>query len=643
MDSFRPSFWPVPEEDSMRNFLSILWVAVLALAAGGAAQEVKERAVLTGRPAASGLEAKGAALHKDIVRGSIAHSPDDYLRITGKPKVIDGNTVAFDDGVEIDISGGMDAPELGQMGLIGDRLYPCGKEAAAFLRKLIGDGPATCYVNTKHGIRGGQRSRMRGMLFAGESRLDEAMILSGWAVADHSSTVALELIAREHKRGLWRGKIVAPKEWRKGARLPGERTAARLEPVETRLAANGKAAAPTVVKDGPNLVKVVGKVEVLDAHTLRYGDGTLVELNGGMDAPELEQLAAIGDGLYPWGGQAADFLRKRIGGQDVTCHVEGRRTDKLHGGCYVDETELQVEMVRNGWAVSHHTGMDGWEMFAREGSRGIWRGRFVRPEDWRKGDRLLGEPGETAAQLAAVSALNEFKPIMTYDESKPGRPVVAVQFRPNTIQKVGDDDLARLKTFPNLRSLDVPSTSKVTDVGLAHLVGLNRLVELNVNWTGVTAQGVVRLVKGRMMMDRLEIAGVPFRDEDLAAMRGVPDLRALCLRATRITNNGLAQLKRFEKLRSLSLMSTGVDDAGLAHLETLTALEDLDLDRTAITDAGLAHLKGLRNLRRLQVAHTAVTDAGLVHLEGMPNLRDINVRGTSVTKEAMERLRQRQP
>jgi hypothetical protein len=397
------------------------------------------------------------------------------------------------------------------------------------------------------------------------------------------------------------------------------------------------------VKDGAEVVKIVGKVEVLDAHTLRYADGTLVELNGGMDAPDLEQPAAVGDGLYSWGERAAEFLRERVGGQAVTCHVEGRRDDKFRGACYVDETELQVEMVRNGWAVSHHTGMDGWEMFASEGRRGIWRGRFVRPEDWRKGDRLPGEPGESRTQSEALAALKVFDPIVTFDESKPGRPVVAVQFRPNTVEKVGDDDLARLKCFPNLRSLDVPSAPKVTDAGLKHLTGLNRLVELNLNWTGVTAQGVVNLVKGRLLMERLDIAGVPFRDEDLAAMRGVPDLRALTLRGTLITNEGLAQLKRFEKLRSLSLMSTGVGDAGLEHLALLTALEDLDLDRTAITDAGLAHLKGLVNLRRLQVAHTAVTDAGLGHLQGLPQLKSLNVRGTGVTGEAVEKLRRRVP
>src|SRR5262249_20227787 len=135
----------------------------------------------------------------DTIKGGIAHSPENYLRITGRPKVIDGNTIAIEDGVEIDISGGMDAPPLEQMGLIGDQFYPCGKEAAGFLERLIGDNTVTCYVNTKHGIGEGRDNRMRGLCLVGEARLDEAMIVNGWAVADHSSTVGLELIAREHR------------------------------------------------------------------------------------------------------------------------------------------------------------------------------------------------------------------------------------------------------------------------------------------------------------------------------------------------------------------------------------------------------------------------------------------------------------
>jgi endonuclease YncB( thermonuclease family) len=35
--------------------------------------------------------------------------------------------------------------------------------------------------------------------------------------------------------------------------------------------------------------------------------------------------------------------------------------------------------------------MEPWEVIARENKRGMWRGKFVGPERWRKGERLPGE------------------------------------------------------------------------------------------------------------------------------------------------------------------------------------------------------------------------------------------------------------
>src|SRR6266545_2069537 len=105
--------------DVMRRIPYGLTVALLSLAASGPARDVLAQ-----------KSDDTPKVVKDTVKGGIAHSPEDYVRITGKPKVIDGNTIAFDDGVEIDISAGMDAPPLEQKGLIGDKFYPCGKEAA---------------------------------------------------------------------------------------------------------------------------------------------------------------------------------------------------------------------------------------------------------------------------------------------------------------------------------------------------------------------------------------------------------------------------------------------------------------------------------------------------------------------------------
>src|SRR5262249_59673 len=173
------------------------------------------------------------------------------------------------------------------------------------------------------------------------------------------------------------------------------------------------------------------------------------------------------------------------------------------------------------------------------------------------------------------------------DRSQPGSPVVRLVFPPNTPKKMSDDDLIHLQGFPRLRSLDL-GAQPLTDAALKHIASLSELQELNLNWNKVTPVGVLGLVKGRTGLQRLDLSGVPFRDDDFAALKGLTDLRHLGLRRTLITDNGVAHLKAFPKLRNLSLMHTAVTDTGVANLAALTNLEDLDLDRTAITDAGLA-------------------------------------------------------
>ena len=158
---------------------------------------------------------------RENVRGGIAFPPEKrvWVRISGKPAVLNAHTLLFEDGTEVDLNGGMEAPELGQKGLIDNSFYPCGKEAAEFLRKLIGNQTVTCYAGREH-VQGKKVRIASG--FIGETNLDVEMLRNGWAVSDHSGMDAWEIIARENKRGLWRGQFVVPKKWRAGERLPGE-------------------------------------------------------------------------------------------------------------------------------------------------------------------------------------------------------------------------------------------------------------------------------------------------------------------------------------------------------------------------------------------------------------------------------------
>jgi endonuclease YncB( thermonuclease family) len=149
-------------------------------------------------------------------------SPDNFrIRLTGKVTVIDANTLAFEDGRRITVGGGIDAPDLAQKALVDGKFYPCGKEAADFLKRLIGDRPVAFYAFGNR-LETDDKGRLRGVCFVDETSLEMELIRNGWGLAHHSGMTPYEIIAREKKRGLWRGQFVTPELWRNGERLPGE-------------------------------------------------------------------------------------------------------------------------------------------------------------------------------------------------------------------------------------------------------------------------------------------------------------------------------------------------------------------------------------------------------------------------------------
>ena len=139
---------------------------------------------------------------------------------------------------------------------------------------------------------------------------------------------------------------------------------------------------------GEEWVRITGRVNVIDARTLEFEDGTRLEL--WYVAPRLNQMAMNGEKLYPAGKEAAEFLRKCIGERPVTCFHQTER-NQYAVTAYVGDTSLNDLMVVNGWAYSVKMPLPS-EFAARENKRGLWRGQFTDPTDWEAGVRLPGEP-----------------------------------------------------------------------------------------------------------------------------------------------------------------------------------------------------------------------------------------------------------
>lgn len=350
------------------------------------------------------------------------------------------------------------------------------------------------------------------------------------------------------------------------------------------------------------------KVKVLDANTLLLEDGTMHRLSTA--APELDQMGLIDGRLYPAGKEAAEFLRRLIGDQPALCF------DRI---AYVGDKNIIHELVLNGWAMHHHSSTAPAETIARENKRGLWRGQFVEPIDWRAGVRLPGEaPPPKLDERQAVALLQR------YGE------------RPTALPTV----LARIvKDLPHTRRLNLYRTV-LTDDQLERLTSLTELEELSVGW-GVTDAGLAHL-KALPRLRHLNLHQKKITDAGLKHLAPLTQLQDLVLSRTLITDDGLKHLKGLDRLRHLDLSGNDLTDAALAELRSLKSLQALALAETRITDKGLVHAKELGNLEYLDVSGTEVTSKGLMPLIGLKRLRALKV-PARVSDEARGRLREALP
>jgi endonuclease YncB( thermonuclease family) len=129
-------------------------------------------------------------------------------------RVVDGDTIVVD-GMQYRLWG-IDAPEGAQLCTRDEKVYGCGTEAAAHLRRLIDGKAVSCEARTTDRYR-----RTVAICRVGEVDLGASMVLSGWAVAFvrySSDYVAQEQEARAAKRGLWSGTFDMPWDWRASQR-----------------------------------------------------------------------------------------------------------------------------------------------------------------------------------------------------------------------------------------------------------------------------------------------------------------------------------------------------------------------------------------------------------------------------------------
>lgn len=163
----------------------------------------------------------------------------------------------------------------------------------------------------------------------------------------------------------------------------------------------GIAAAPapaTAAGPGP----VGGPAAVVDGDTLEVG-GVRVRL-WGVAAPASGQTCLAEGRPYPCGRDAAAALAGRIAGEPVSCVPRGRAAEpggEVAAVCSLGGEQLNAWMVEEGWALAFREHSGAYvvrEAAAKRARRGLWRGRFELPWEWRE------EPAGTGGAEAAAGA-----------------------------------------------------------------------------------------------------------------------------------------------------------------------------------------------------------------------------------------------
>ena len=131
-----------------------------------------------------------------------------------------------------------------------------------------------------------------------------------------------------------------------------------------------------------------GEIHVLDGDSLEIGE-VRYDLYA-VDAPEPGQRCRIKSQIYDCGAVARAALLDLTTGAQVICrHLQAASSTAAL--CEADGYDLSEGMAYTGWALADRSVSARYvplEEAASQAKRGLWRGDFVSPADWRAGRRL---------------------------------------------------------------------------------------------------------------------------------------------------------------------------------------------------------------------------------------------------------------
>lgn len=140
-----------------------------------------------------------------------------------------------------------------------------------------------------------------------------------------------------------------------------------------------------------------GVARIIDGDSL-FVSGREVRLYG-IDAPELAQGCEDANGQrWACGRAAREALRVMTNARTVKCvGIDQDRYGRLVARCMAGERDLGEAMVAQGFAIAYRAHSLDYiteETAAEAARRGVWRGRFQTPAEWRKANKAQLVGGE---------------------------------------------------------------------------------------------------------------------------------------------------------------------------------------------------------------------------------------------------------
>ena len=130
-------------------------------------------------------------------------------------------------------------------------------------------------------------------------------------------------------------------------------------------------------------------VKVVDGDSLEIGQKRVRLLE--IDAPEYQQFCFDENGKkYDCGAEAKKYLLHMLKQAHFKVDCKTKQKDRYKrelAECFAGDVNLNLAMIRAGWAVTYRTENKAYlqaEKLAKKDAKGLWQGKFMRPEYYRR-------------------------------------------------------------------------------------------------------------------------------------------------------------------------------------------------------------------------------------------------------------------